>query len=275
MDRTAIFVDAGYLFASGAKLIANESLHRGDLNLNHDAIIDLLTKLAAELTGLPLLRIYWYDGTATGPTPQQLALAYQPNVKLRLGFMNQQGQKGVDSLVVADLINLARNRAMVDALLLTGDEDIRVGVQQAQELGVRVHLIGIEPTRDNQSGLLVQEADGVRELTVAQVRSFLTRRRSPSAADSARHTAEPAAESGPTTLVEVARQIAGELNAEEMEAVLKHSPGGSVSPEIDSRLLRSGSAAMGSAQLTPEQKRSVRTAFLAFCRSAVKKTLDP
>lgn len=136
MDRTAVFVDAGYLFAAGSKLISNEKLPRGELNLNYDAVLRLLTGLVADITELPLLRVYWYDGTSTGPTPQQLALAYRPSVKLRLGFVNQQGQqKGVDSLIVTDLINLARNRAMADVLLLTGDEDIRVGVQQAQEFG--------------------------------------------------------------------------------------------------------------------------------------------
>lgn len=116
--------------ATGSMLIANAKLPRGQLDLNYDAVLKLLGTLAAELTGLPLLRIYWYDGTATGPTPQHLALAYRPNVKLRLGFVNQQGQqKGVDSLVVTDLIDLSRNHAMADAILVTGDEDIRAGVR--------------------------------------------------------------------------------------------------------------------------------------------------
>ena len=124
MDRSVIFVDAGFLFAAGSKLIANEKLPRGDLNLDYDAVLKLLGEFVTEVTGLPLLRVYWYDGTATGPTPQ-LALGYKPSVKLRLKFVTQQGQqKGVDSLIVTDLINLARNRAMADALLLTGDEDI-------------------------------------------------------------------------------------------------------------------------------------------------------
>ena len=65
-------------------------------------------------------------------------------MKLRLGQLNSEGQqKGVDSLIVTDLIELARNKAISDAVVLTGDEDIRVGVQIAQSLGVRVHLLGI------------------------------------------------------------------------------------------------------------------------------------
>jgi uncharacterized LabA/DUF88 family protein len=90
--------------------------------------------------------------------------------------VNDRGQQeGVDSLLVADLVALARNRAMTDALLLTGDEDILPGVRQAQEFGVRVHLLGIAPARENQSALLVQEADSIRELSEPEVKSFLTR----------------------------------------------------------------------------------------------------
>lgn len=274
MDRTAVFVDAGYLFAAGSKLIAQEKLARGELHLDYDALLKLLAALVAEVTALPLLRVYWYDGTATGPTPQQLALSYRPNVKLRLGFVNQQGQqKGVDSLVVTDLINLARNRAMADVLLMTGDEDIRVGVQQAQEFGVRVHLLGIAPARENQSGFLVQEADSVRELTSREVGSFLSRAptqqlsasaESPRTGADAPTSSPPAA--GVASLEAAAGRIAGEMNAEERDAVLKESVGGSVPPEVDRRLLVAGSQALGGAQLNPMQKRQIRGAFLLACK---------
>jgi len=95
-------------------------------------------------------------------------------VKLRLGGVNEQGQQGVDALLVADLVTLARNRAMADALLLTGDDDLRGGVEQAQELGVRVHLLGIEPQHQNQAAALVQAADDVRELSATEVKTFLS-----------------------------------------------------------------------------------------------------
>ncbi|MGH7269227.1 MAG: NYN domain-containing protein, partial [Polyangiaceae bacterium] len=175
MDRTAVFVDAGYLFAQGSILIAGQKLRRGETKLEESKVLAFFEALSTTLTGLPLLRIYWYDGTNSGPSPVHVSLAYRPNVKVRLGIVNAFGeQKGVDSLIVTDLINLSRNRAMSDAVLLTGDEDIRVGVQQAQELGVRVHLVGLEHAQHNQSNLLRQEADTLREVTKAEVRSFLT-----------------------------------------------------------------------------------------------------
>lgn len=274
MDRTAVFVDAGYLYAAGSHLISNEKLVRGELDLDYDAVLEFLRNLASQLTGLPLLRIYWYDGTATGATPQQLALAYRPNVKLRLGFVNQQGlQKGVDSLVVTDLINLARNRAMADALLLTGDEDIRVGVQHAQEFGVRVHLIGVAPARTNQSRFLVQEADNVRELTLAEVQSFLKRVpiRAVPAVPSLPVISAPVGSSSavsPVALEGAALRIAGELSREEMEVVLKESADEYLPLEIDRRLLIAGTQVTG-ARLTQDQRRRVRSAFLEALRKAV------
>lgn len=273
MDRTAVFVDAGYLFAAGSQLITHEKLPRGELRLDHDAVLNLLASLATELTGLPLLRIYWYDGTGTGPTAQQLALSYRANVKLRLGFITQQRQqKGVDSLIVNDLINLSRNRAMADALLLTGDEDLRVGVQQAQEFGVRVHLIGIAPSRENQSGFLVQEADGVRELGLAEVQSFLSRapvRENDGAEVMANDTPATAAEGEDALLAATGQRVAWELTTEEMNAALIESAGGSVPTHIDRRLLTAGTRVTGGALLTAEQKRTMRAAFLEACRNGV------
>ncbi|HRI65992.1 MAG TPA: NYN domain-containing protein [Polyangium sp.] len=260
MDRVAIFVDAGYLFAQGSVLIAGEKLARSDLHIDHDKIVNFLDSLAWSITSLQLLRIYWYDGTSTGPTPQQLALAYRRNVKLRLGFVNQHGQqKGVDSLIVTDLITLARNRAMADALLLTGDEDIRVGVQQAQEYGVRVHLIGIEPARDNQSGFLVQEADSVHELNKDQISAFLSRA-------AARTSVAPS--SSPPTLPPfeaVADDMIRPLSIDEIDAILQDSGGKSIPAEIDRRLLVESSKRIHCA-LNREQKQLVRTIFLEKCR---------
>lgn len=266
MDRTAVFVDAGYLFAAGSQLLVNEKLVRGELHLDHAAILKLLEQIAKDASGLPLLRVYWYDGTAGVPTPQQLALAYLPGVKLRLGFVNQYGQqRGVDSLFITDLIHLARNGAMADAVVFTGDEDIRVGVQQAQEVGVRVHLVGIAPVRENQSSLLRQEADTLYELSLAEVQTFLKPLADPARSAAGPPPAEEKTAPAPADLPAVAQRVADSLSPEEIGAVLQESAGGSVPPILDRRLLLEGSRALG-APLTPELKRLVRAAFLAACR---------
>ena len=174
MDRVAVFVDAGYLFAQGSKELCGTRLTRAQIGLDHEVLIAALKDFAQSLSGLPLLRIYWYDGTSQGPTPQHITLADQSDLKVRLGFVNLRGeQKGVDSLVVTDMLTLARNGAMAECVLLSGDEDLRVGVQQAQEFGVRVHLLGIRPARGSQSTFLLQEADSTHEWTAEELGAFL------------------------------------------------------------------------------------------------------
>jgi hypothetical protein len=136
---------------------------------------------AEKISGVQLLRIYWYDGTSSAPTAQHILIANKAWTKLRLGFVNTAGeQKGVDSLIVTDMISLARNRAMSDAVLLSGDEDLRVGVQQAQEFGVRVHLLGISPCKGNQSAFLCQEADSTIELGLTELSPVISYRPKPS-----------------------------------------------------------------------------------------------
>jgi uncharacterized LabA/DUF88 family protein len=176
LDRAAVFVDAGYVFAEGSKLIAGQKLTRSQLLLDYDVLLQLLGDVTAALTGLPLLRVYWYDGASTAASPAQVALSYRPNVKLRLGTVEAGGQQGVDDLIAHDLLLLSRNRAMADALLLSGDDDVRPAVELAQEHGVRLHLLGIAPARDNQAAALVQAADTRRELSEPEVRSFLRKR---------------------------------------------------------------------------------------------------
>ena len=176
MDRVAVFVDAGYLFAAGSVLLTGDSVPkpRGQIRFQPKEAIEFLSNLAVKITGVPLLRIYWYDGTSTGPTDQQTSLAYCEGVKVRLGIVNTFGeQKGVDSLLVTDLINLSRNRSISDAVVLAGDEDLRVGVQQAQEFGVRAHLLGVSPARNNQSNLLIQESDTISELFANDLGLFM------------------------------------------------------------------------------------------------------
>jgi uncharacterized LabA/DUF88 family protein len=175
MNRVGVFVDAGYLLASGGALLVGSPVKRVGLDLDIPAVAARLRHFAEAQSGLPLLRTYWYDGTNSGPSPEHVALACQDQVKVRLGRVNELGQqKGVDSLIITDMITLARNGGMATAVLVTGDEDIRVGVQHVQEHGVVVHLVGIAPSQENQSNLLSQEADITHEWEAADLAPFLT-----------------------------------------------------------------------------------------------------
>jgi hypothetical protein len=128
MDRVAVLVDAGYFFAAaGSALVSGSGNQRRDsLIFDEKSAVKELEALAQRVAqNSPLLRIYWYDGASrkTGPTAEHSRLAHCNNIKVRLGFLNFAGQqKGVDSLIVTDLVELARNRAVGDVVLVSGDE---------------------------------------------------------------------------------------------------------------------------------------------------------
>jgi uncharacterized LabA/DUF88 family protein len=263
MDRVGIFVDAGYLFASGGALLLGSPVTRSQLQLDIPAVARWLRDFAEAQSDLPLLRIYWYDGTDSGRSPQHTALAFHDRVKVRLGRVNEFGQqKGLDSLIVTDMITLARNGGMSTAILLTGDEDIRVGVQQVQEHGVVVHLVGIAPVQQNQSHLLLQEADVTHVWQSADVETFLTLN-----ADVASPLDITVATSQGDVVVAIARSLIATLDPAERTRLRTLFEGGEwrVPPEYDRVLVKTLAQQLGS---VPEaeaeaEKLRVREAFKA------------
>lgn len=288
MDRVAVFVDAGYLFAQGSvALSGGQRLPRGRMQFDPAQARQALASLATRLSGLPLLRIYWYDGTSSGPTPQHIALAHQDEVKIRLGFVNSAGeQKGVDALVIADMITLARNGAISDAVLLSGDDDLRVGVQQAQEFGVKVHLVGIKPGRGSQSIFLLQEADTTAELGPEDLESFLTLRQlaegeseedygNSSYQRQSSYQNPYGAPVGvispdvdlPAVFNEVAQSIVEYLDEAELEELLESiQESNQVPKDIDAQLLAKSRNRLET-NLDSSQKKQVRQVFRQVCES--------
>ena len=278
MDRVAVFVDAGYLFAQGSKELCGEKLVRGQVAIDHEAVVSALKAFGEDVSKLRLLRIYWYDGTSQGPTSQHIALAEQRNVKVRLGLVNSFGQqKGVDSLIVTDMITLARNRAMAECILLSGDEDLRVGVQQAQEYGVRVHLLGIRPARGSQSIFLLQEADETHQWEASDLEAFMTCNRSVAPpvlrSRNSGTTPGPAAANAPAALDEVAREVAADVPAAEIGALAENIRATGRRPmEVDAQLLTTSRTRLG-VPLDPSQKTQVRDAFLRALEARERESL--
>lgn len=182
MDRFAVFVDAGYLYAEGGKLCCYTP-ERKSIRLHSSEANKFLMSLAKQACRLSPLRTYWYDGAKDGvPTKEQQLIAALPNVKLRLGRINAENQqKGVDALIYRDLMTLAHEQAISEAYLLAGDEDLREGVRAAQDIGVRVTLIGVasRSSARNQSKELVNEADETIMLTKQDLADFIEPRRAP------------------------------------------------------------------------------------------------
>jgi uncharacterized LabA/DUF88 family protein len=258
MDKAAVFVDAGYLLAASAELITG-SKSRSGIQVAYPALITELIDLVTHHGPEALLRVYWYDGARNAvPTDEQLVVARLPNVKLRLGRRTHWGQKGVDSLIVLDLTTLARERAMSTAYLISGDEDIREGVAAAQQLGVRVILLGV-PTRSGwpqQADTLVREADEHITLDRAVVIDPHIRAAQPPP------VVAPAAEGG-IDAREVGRAFGaawmGKATQVETDALRSQAP--AIPRDLDAQLFRTAEQTLGALRGRLEARRELRAGF--------------
>lgn len=179
--------------------------------------------------------------------------------------MSSQGQqKGVDSLIATDMITLARNKAMAECVLLSGDEDLRVGVQQAQQHGVRVHLLGIKPARGSQSLFLLQEADVTHEWEASDIGSFL--QCGPHLAPvpiSPENAGTPEPQRVAASLEGVAREVANEVPKAEVATLVDSIRKTKLRPkDKDAKLLAMSRGVLGK-DLDSSQKSEVREAFLS------------
>jgi hypothetical protein len=155
--RSAVFVDVGYLLGTAGRTLLNTT-YRHYIRCDYRSLVAGVVAKVEEHSGMPVLRVYWYDAAYNAvPTYEQRSVATIPGVKLRLGRLVQGRQKGVDSLIVRDLMTLARERAMATAYLITGDEDVREGVVAAQDMGARVVLLGLPSA--HRAFTLLAEAD--------------------------------------------------------------------------------------------------------------------
>jgi uncharacterized LabA/DUF88 family protein len=177
LSRYAIMVDVGYIYAAAGELLFSASSRR-EYRVDADKLIQALIRHAEGQVPGELLRVYWYDAARDRvPTIDQRVIAQMALVKLRLGNLNARGQqKGVDAQIRADMEALARHRAITDAILVAGDEDMVPAVEAAQAFGVRVHLWGVEPPYGtNQAERLVWESDTVEVLERSFVEPYFTR----------------------------------------------------------------------------------------------------
>ncbi|MGA5816528.1 NYN domain-containing protein [Kitasatospora sp. NPDC094028] len=187
MDRCVVLVDAGYLLGAAASLLAGDP-SRSRVTVDHTALISALRERAEAETGLPLLRIYWFDAAPDRrPMPEHRRLRVLPRVTVRLGALTRaEGrwvQKGVDAAMHAELSELARNRACADVVLITGDGDLLPGMMTAKEHGVAVHLWALQAADGdfNQSEDLVGEADERRVLDREWIEGSFSLRETPTA----------------------------------------------------------------------------------------------
>ena len=174
MDRCALFVDASYVLADGA--MAVHGTRRGEsVSWDYEGLFHLLSSVARERTGLPLLRCYWYEATVDGRrTAEQDALADIPGIKLRVAKIRPGRREGVDTEIHRDLTTLARNNAISDALVISAEEDLAQVIADVQDLGMRVTLVHLAVDGNwTISRALRQESDDIIEIGGEQLRPYV------------------------------------------------------------------------------------------------------
>lgn len=174
MDRCALFVDASYLLADGAMAV-HGTRRRESVSWDHSGLLQLLGNLARERTGLPLLRCYWYEATVEGRrSPEHDALADLPGIKLRLSRIRPGRREGVDTEIHRDLMTLARNGGVADAVVVSGDEDIAQVIAEAQDHGVRVTVVHVAVDGNwTISRVLRHECDDLIEIGSGHLRPYV------------------------------------------------------------------------------------------------------
>ena len=174
VNKIVVLVDAGYFYAQSCEVMFGGTRRRDELDLDETKTVEMIKLVAKETyPSAEFLRIYWYD--APPSRGQQLSasqekIALSDGVKLRLGTLNGNGQqKGVDALICRDLEDLSEKKAANYFLLISGDEDLRLGVEFAQSYGVTVKVCGIGIGNASIGFGLAMESDGIRKITKEQL----------------------------------------------------------------------------------------------------------
>jgi NYN domain len=261
-ERSAIFIDAGYLLAAGGRLCCGTT-SRGGFVCDYKLLTaDLAVWVREHSGGMESLRTYWYDGAAKAvATPEHEAIGVLPYVKVRLGRIHSGQQKGVDALIYRDLMTLARERAVSRAYLLSGDEDLREGVVAAQDMGVQVILIGIPTSqRTNQSAALIREADEHVVLSREYWTKYFIARPDPSPKESPAPTPMAALSAGRAFAI----QWACDAEPGDVEQLLSAAP--RIPRPLDVSLLTEAEKALGSLRENQDLRQELRAGFWAGIR---------
>lgn len=149
-------------------------------------------------------------------------------------------------------MTLARERAIATAYLVSGDEDIREGVAAAQDMGVRVVLVGVPGDSANQAVTLIHEADEhvLLEQDLLAERLSLAGTEAPRASDE-----ELAAQIGR----DFASACSESLTREQLGTLLTDYP--RIPADLDAQLLKEAARALGDLRDRFDLKVELRAAF--------------
>jgi hypothetical protein len=163
---------------------------------------------------------------------------------------------------------LSQECSILRAIVVSGDEDLREGVDYAQDRGVRVAVVGIEADgHQSQSLDLVRAADEHVTLPVAILERTLTRRRSDHVTAGRGGVGTVFPPMGPADAalcVESAKQLALEwlerARPRQRAALVAIAPR-RIAHDLDADILQRAVRASGFATIPDEVRREMRKAF--------------
>jgi hypothetical protein len=242
-DRVCIFVDAGYFYDQGSIAMSGKRHPRTALLFNPEEFFTMFIPWVEEFTNGRVHRVYWYDGARNMvPDDKHIAIDSQPLVKLRLGRLTHDGgQKGVDTLIVRDLMVLSQERTIQQAVVVTGDDDLREGIEYAQDRGVLVHLVGIRDSDGltSQSEELCRIVDKIGVLEKSSLSSLAVGKNPQSRSESSVRTETDTFEQTEIPPEVLAKRVANamftQVSRDLLEKVLNERPG-MLTAELDRKM---------------------------------------
>ncbi len=129
-ERLCIFIDGGNVF------------HAANTLKIHVDLAKLVTALTANRT---LIRAYYYDATSNTPAQQRFfdKLRHLGFAVKTLPLRQYQGtpfEKGIDVMLVTDMLTLAHTNTYDTALLVSGDKDFTYTLQKLKTLGKTIEV---------------------------------------------------------------------------------------------------------------------------------------
>ena len=253
MEKVAVFVDAGYFWVQLSHIVYGERRRREEISLNARLMREsLLREVKKHFPESSLLRVYWYDGLGLNelPTEQHKSICCLDDIKMRYGTRNSVGQqKGVDGLLMADLIALSQNKAISSAIIISGDADLVPGISAAQMLGVRIHRLEISG-QEASSPILCEEVDRNSEWPRNDIESF--------ACEINKDNQDtPEYEKNNQQLISldnIACKFVSSLNSQDKDEIINKI---SIPPEKDKQLLFQAKVAL-QRRLSTEEKKELR-----------------
>lgn len=201
------FIDAGFLVGAGARCLR---IRTEDVNISPNAVVSWLD-ICAKRANSRLLRAYWYDGIddpkSSRYREQRIkfdSIEDESAIQVRLGhrverpqpwrnavfralreadldvekfkdkfsYPKEYEQKGVDSLIVLDLVRLAQSGAYDIAVLVAGDRDLAGAVRAVQDQGKNVIIAA--PEGKGISSELLRLADDLLHLNGPILKNMLS-----------------------------------------------------------------------------------------------------